>query len=92
MITLILIVFYSYTTVTGESIFVKDIATFIVAVVVGQIVSYTLFMKKQFSRNTDKIALAILIVLGISFILFTFYPPHLPLFQDPASGGYGIAT
>jgi hypothetical protein len=92
MIALIPIVFYSYTSITGESIFVIDIATFIVAVVVGQIVSYTLFMKKQFSRNTDKIALVILIALGIAFIVFTFYAPHLPIFQDPVSGGYGIAT
>jgi uncharacterized protein with PQ loop repeat len=89
MIALIPIVFYSYTSITGESIFAIDIATFIVAVVVGQIMSYTLFMKKQFSGNTDKIALAILIVLGIAFIVFTFYPPHLPIFQDPVSGGYG---
>ena len=92
MIALIPIVFYSYTSITRESIFAIDIATFIAAVVVGQIVSYTLFMKNQFSRNTDKIALVVLIVLGIAFIVFTFYPPHLPIFQDPASGGYGIAT
>jgi uncharacterized protein with PQ loop repeat len=85
-------VFYSYTTIAGESIFVIDIATFVVAVMVGQIASCTLFMKKQFSKNTDKIALVMLIVLGIAFIVFTFYQPHLPLFQDPASGGYGIAT
>jgi hypothetical protein len=92
MIALIPIVFYSYTSITGESIFAIDIVTFVVAVVVGQIVSYTLFMKNQFLRNTDKIALVILVVLGIAFIVFTFYVPHLPIFQDPVSGGYGIAT
>ena len=84
--------FYSYTTITGESIFVIDIATFIVAVMVGQIASCTLFMKKEFSKNTDKITPVMLIVLGIAFIVFTFYPPHIPIFQDPTSGGYGIAT
>jgi uncharacterized membrane protein len=92
MIALIPIVFYSYTSITGGSIFIIDIATFIVAVVAGQIVSYTLFKKDQFSRNIDKIALIVLIVLGIAFIVFTFYPPHLPIFQDPISRGYGIAT
>lgn len=91
MIALIPIVFYSYTSITGESIFIIDIATFIIVVVVGQIVSYTLFKKNQFSRNTDKIALIVLIVLGIAFIVFTFYPPHLPIFQDPISRSYGIA-
>jgi hypothetical protein len=32
-----------------------------------------------------------LVVLGISFTVFTFYPPQLPIFQDPISRGYGIA-
>jgi hypothetical protein len=91
MIALIPIVFYSYTSMTGESIFAIDITTFIVAVIIGQIGSYTLFKKNQFSRNTDKVALIILVILGIAFIVFTFYPPHLPIFQDPISRGYGIA-
>ena len=31
-----------------------------------------------------------LVVLGVLFVLFTFYPPHLPLFRDSITGGYGI--
>ena len=91
MIALIPIVFYSYTSITGESIFAIDITTFIVAVIVGQILSYTFLKKNQFSRNTDKVALIILIALGIAFIVFTFYPPELPIFRDPISRGYGIS-
>jgi hypothetical protein len=91
MVVLIPIVFYSYTSITGGSIFAIDITTFIVAVVAGQIISYNLFKKNQFSRMADKVALVMLAVLGISFIIFTFYPPHLPIFQDPISRGYGIA-
>jgi drug/metabolite transporter (DMT)-like permease len=91
MIALIPIVFYSYTSITGGSIFAIDIATFIVAVIVGQIASYILLNKNQLSRNTDKVALIILVILGIAFIIFTFYPPHLPIFQDPISRGYGLA-
>ncbi len=92
MIALIPIVFYSYTSITGGSIFAIDIATFIVAVIIGQIVSYTLFRKNQFARNVDRVALVILVALGIAFIVFTFYPPHLPVFQDPINSGYGIAS
>jgi len=29
--------------------------------------------------------------LGIAFVVFTFYPPHLPVFQDPITEGYGLA-
>ena len=91
MVILIPIVFYSYTSITGGSIFAIDITTFIVAVVLGQFLSYNLFKKNQFSRMADKVALVMLVVLGISFTVFTFYPPHLPIFQDPISRGYGIA-
>jgi len=33
-----------------------------------------------------------LAVLGIAFIVFTFYPPHLPVFQNPFANGYGTAS
>jgi multisubunit Na+/H+ antiporter MnhB subunit len=85
MVILIPIVFYSYTSITGGSIFAIDITTFIVAVVFWH------FKKNQFSRIADKVALVMLVVLGISFTVFTFYPPQLPIFQDPISRGYGIA-
>jgi hypothetical protein len=26
----------------------------------------------------------------VLFVLFTFYPPHIPLFKDSVSGQYGI--
>ena len=86
------VVFYSYTAFTGESIFVIDITSFFVAVIVGQILSYKLLTYKPLSNNLEKIALVALVVLGIAFIVFTYYPPHLPLFQDPVSGGYGIVN
>ena len=92
MIALIPIVFYSYTSITGESIFAIDIATFIVAVVVGQIVSYTLFMKKQFSGNTDKIALANINCLRNCFHSLRFLSTVFTYFPGYVSGGYGIAT
>lgn len=84
--------FYSYTAVTGESIFLIDILSFIVAVVIGQLTSYKLLTYKKLSDKYQKISLTALSLLGIAFIIFTFYPPHLPIFQDPISGDYGIVT
>jgi len=92
MIALIPIVFYSYTSITAGSIFAIDIATFIAAVIIGQIVSYTLFKKNQFARKTDRVALIILAILGTAFVVFTFYPPHLPIFQDPITESYGLVS
>lgn len=35
-------------------------------------------------------AAALLVLLGAAFVFFTFFPPKVPLFQDPIGGGYGI--
>ena len=84
------VIFYSYTAFTGESIFLIDILSFVVAVIIGQLLSYRLLTHKQLSDKLGKLALVALLLLGVAFIVFTFYPPHLPLFQDPISGEYGI--
>ena len=85
-------IFYSYTLFTGESIFVIDILSFIVAVIIGQYLSYRLLIHKQLSDKMEKLALVALLLLAAAFIVFTFTPPHLPPFQDPISGEYGIIT
>ena len=86
----IVLIFYSYTAILGESILVIDILSFVIAVIVGQLVSYRLLMGKTLPYNLDMISLVALILLGLAFVLFTFYPPQLGLFQDPITGGYGI--
>ena len=89
MIVVIPAVFYAYTAFT-EEILAVDIATFMIAVVVGQIISYRLFKKGKQSRRTEIIAIIVIVLLAIIFVTFTFYPPHLSIFQDSNSGQYGI--
>jgi hypothetical protein len=84
------LIFYSYTIFTGESIFLIDILSFFVAVVIAQFLSYRLLIYKQLSDKLEKAALIALLLLCAAFIVFTFTPPHLPPFQDPISGEYGI--
>ena len=90
IITIIPIIFYSYTSFTGESIFLIDISSFFIAVIIGQILSYLTLTHKKLSKNLELISITLLIILAILFVVFTFYPPNLPPFQDPISGGYGI--
>jgi hypothetical protein len=90
MVAFIPAVFYSYTAFTGESIFAIDIATFVVAVIVGQLVSYQLYKYRTLPRSADKIAIVAMILLAAAFISFTFYAPHLPIFQDPVTSQYGV--
>lgn len=88
MIVLIPIVFYSYTAFT-EEILAVDIATFMIAVIIGQVVSYKLFEQGQTSKITETIAIITIASSAVIFIALTFYPPHLPIFQDSNTGQYG---
>jgi hypothetical protein len=38
------------------------------------------------------VSLVALVLLGLAFVLFTFYPPQLGVFQDPITRGYGIRS
>jgi hypothetical protein len=86
------ILFYSYTAVLGESVLAIDILTFVVAIIVGQLVSYKLLTYRELPDMLNKISLVALVLLGVAFVLFTFYPPHMPLFRDPVTGEYGITN
>lgn len=76
MVLIIPVVFYSYTAVTGESILAVDIASFVVAVVFGQLASCKLLTHKRLSEKLVWISLSALVALGIAFALFTFIPPQ----------------
>jgi hypothetical protein len=90
MVTIIPAIFYSYTAFTGESLFAIDIASFVIAVIVGQLVSYKLLTYRKISSRLNWVALAFLVALAVAFVVFTFLPPQVTLFQDSVTGGYGI--
>ena len=90
MMTIIPLMFYSYTAICGKSIFLIDISTFVVAVIIGQLLSYKLLTYRQLAGNLNKIAIAAIILLAIVFIVFTFCPPQLQIFRDSVTGKYGI--
>lgn len=91
MVALIPAIFYTYTLITGESILAIDIASFVIAVVAGQLVSYTLLIRREFAGKVNWGALFFLVLLAMVFVVFTFAPPHAPPFQDPLTGNYGIS-
>jgi hypothetical protein len=89
MIVMIPAVFYAYTAFT-EEILAVDIATFMAAVVLGQIMSYKLYKKGKPSKRKEIIAIIVITMLAIIFVTFTYYPPHLAIFRDSNTGQYGI--
>jgi len=82
--------FYAYTTITGTESLIADISLFVGAVALGQFASYNIMIKKPLSSALYRAAMVGLISLGIIYAVFTFYPPHLPMFMDSTTGTYGI--
>jgi hypothetical protein len=90
MPAVIVTIFYSYTAFTGSSILAVDLSSFIVAVIIGQFVSYRLWGSLNIPSAFNWLGLAMFLIVGLLFAGFTFYPPHAGIFQDPPTGGYGI--
>lgn len=90
MNVIIVSVFYSYTSIVGTESLVVDIFSFILAVIIGQLISYKIMTYKDFSKKTTLISLIGLIIYGLIFIIFTFFPLELPIFLDQEAGLYGI--
>jgi len=84
------LVFYGYTSITGEEILIVDILIFLVAIVVGQLTSYKIMTLSRLPKYANIISLIFIILLASILMLFTFFPPHLPIFLDGNTGTYGI--
>ena len=86
----IVVIFYSYTAFIGDSVLAIDLSSFVVAVVIGQIVSYKLWCSLRLSEVFNWLGLTIIMIGILLFAIFTFYPPQVGIFQDPVTGGFGI--
>jgi hypothetical protein len=82
--------FYGYKTLIGHNILWVDISLFVFAVFAGQMFSYRLLLRQSFSAGIKILAMILLVFMVTAFSLFTFFPPHCPLFCDPQTGHYGI--
>jgi len=86
----ILFTFYSYTAIIGTEILAVDILSFVIGVILGYIASYKLLKWKKAPNWTRIVSMLVMVFLGIIFVLFTYFPPEMPIFQDPETGFYGI--
>ncbi|KPK24543.1 MAG: hypothetical protein AMJ70_01615 [Dehalococcoidia bacterium SG8_51_3] len=84
------LIFYAYTAAIGEEILIIDILIFAVAITAGQLVSYKIITAARLPGYAAIIAAVFIVILALILILFTFYPPHLPIFLDANTGTYGI--
>lgn len=88
---LVPVLYYTYTGVLGVKLDWLNIFIFFIAVG-GSYFGETWFLKHDRGYCIlPKIAGGVLYMLALIFILFTFRPPQMPLFQDPVTGIYGIS-
>ena len=81
-ISLIPIIFYTYSGIWGTHYAVMDIAIFYISVIIAFIVRYLLSKKRISKTNCQWLTASILLIL-VCFIIFTYSPPDLGIFQLP---------
>ena len=90
-ITFIVVTFFTYSGIIGGSLIVIDVLIFILSIIIGEYVAYKLMTRKNESDTKSKtLAVAIILFLMFSFILYTYNAPQVNLFKDPITGKYGI--
>lgn len=80
--------FYTYTGIIGNNFLLIDIASFLVAILIGEAISYYQIISE--SNCSPILASVCLCLLLFSFVLFTFYPPRLNIFCDSSNNSYGL--
>lgn len=79
----ILVSFYTYTGILGTHYLIADMLTLVFGAATAYLFSYHFLHSIRFSsRNAVFQAQAGFLVLIIAFILFTWYPPDLAVFQE----------
>lgn len=77
--------FYAYNGAIGRSPDFVNIAIFFVATAIAFVVESRLFKSENFGCGYPWLAFAVICLIGVLFVLFTFLPPQIPLFEFPGT-------
>lgn len=79
---LIPLFYYAYTDILGKDIFILDIGTFILSILIAFWISYRLTLSCKLESYTFLLCLLVCLLLAC-FLVFTYHTPHFAIFQDP---------
>ena len=85
----IVVLFYTYSGIVGHDILWADIATFLTGTAVAFYAGQRLLSRLPAALSTRGCGILLLLLPALAFAAFTFFPPHIGLFQDP-SGTWGM--
>ena len=83
-------IFYLYNGVIGKSPDWINIAIFFISAAATYVYEARRFSNGKSKCNYPILALALLCIIGASFVLFTFVTPQLEIFRAPITGAFGI--
>ncbi|MBR6676755.1 MAG: hypothetical protein IKL24_05435 [Clostridia bacterium] len=83
------ILFYTINGAFGKTPDWMNITIFFVSAAIAFLLETYLFKKDSVRCAYRKKAWVVIIFIGLLFVIFTFYPPKIPLFKDPVDGFYG---
>lgn len=85
----ITVFFYTYTGIIGKNFAILDIASFFIAIILGEYIAYKVIISEK-KYDIEKISIVLIIALFLSFLVYTYNPPKIQYFKDPINGSYGI--
>lgn len=90
---LIPVLHYTYIGATGSHSQWVDLAAFLISAAAVFVLDFIMRRTVRCSSGWQQVlGFAILWALALIFILWTYRPPNLALFQDPITGGMGLIT
>ena len=89
-LVLIPVLFYTYNGVFGKSPDWINIAIFYVTAALVFLFEWWTFKNDRLQCWHPRLAFVVICLIGALFVVFTFMPPQIPLFQDPLTGTYGV--
>ena len=89
---LIPVIYYIYSGILGISADWFNIAIFFLAAGAAYRWEAWSFRKEMPCRIPPLAAIAALLGIAAVFTLLTFFPPHIPFFEDPLTGAYGLSS
>lgn len=89
-LVLIPVLFYTYNGAIGKSPDWLNIAIFFISAAIAYIYETRQFNNKTTICRYKKLSIAILLIIAVLFVLFTFTTPEIGIFKDPLTDTYGI--
>ena len=89
-LVLIPVVYYTYTGILGVNADWFNITIFFLVAGIVYWVETKLFQNDFTCSVGSKLAVALILLIAVTFTVFTFAPPLIPFFQDPITGTYGF--